>query len=202
MNKIYLNLMLLCFRKNPQAFNPHLLWWQINQFENDVMIGVFRVCQQQNEGWKLQMTYFGSLPTQLYHPHAPRCCTLRYQKNKCPSYWLILYPARKADWDPEGPIWTPQGLCWPSLRPPWVDLDPEDPVGPWVDLDASTRIGVATTVGTYKASAPAPSDLELISSAASKEKTPGLICLWKFFEENAAIWRFTMNGLHLNLKVA
>ena len=166
------------------------------------MIGVFRVCQQQNEGWKLQMTYFGSLPTQLYHPHAPRCYTLRYQKNKCPSYWLILYPARKADWDPEGPIWTPQGLCWPSLRPPWVDLDPEDPVGPWVDLDASTRIGVATTVGTYKASAPAPSDLELISSAASKEKTPGLICLWKFFEENAAIWRFTMNGLHLNLKVA
>ena len=70
-----------------------------------------------------------------------------------------------------------------------------------MDLDASTRIGVATTVGTYKASAPAPSDLELISSAASKEKTPGLICLWKFFEENAAIWRFTMNGLHLNLKL-
>ena len=83
----------------------------------------------------------------------------------------------------------------------WVDLDPEDPVGPWVDLDASTRIGVATTVGTYKASAPAPSDLELISSAASKEKTPGLICLWKFLEENAAIWRFTMNGLHLNLEL-
>ena len=60
---------------------------------------------------------------------------------------------------------------------------------------------MATTVGTYKAAPPAPSDLELISSAASKEKTPGLICLWKFFEENAAIWRFTMNGLHLNLKL-
>ena len=124
-----------------------------------------------------------------------------YQKNKCPSYWLILYPAWKANWHPEGPIWTLQGLCWPSLGL-WVNLDPEDPVGPWVDLDASSRIGVATTVGTYKAAEPEPSDLELISSAASKEKPPGLICLWKFLEENAAIWRFTMNGLHLNLEGA
>ena len=155
------------------------------------------------------MTYFGSpppLPTNLHVPDAiPTSDALAYfsiyQKNKCPSYWLILYPAWKANWHPEGPIWTLQGLCWPSLGL-WVNLDPEDPVGPWVDLDASSRIGVATTVGTYKAAEPEPSDLELISSAASKEKPPGLICLWKFLEENAAIWRFTMNGLHLNLEGA
>ena len=70
-----------------------------------------------------------------------------------------------------------------------------------MDLDASTRIGVATTVGTYKASAPAPSDLELISSERHRRKNPGadlfMEILWRKTLRFGAL-HFRMNGLHLN----
>ena len=83
------------------------------------------------------------------------CCSIRV------SWRLILHQVWKANWDPErGSKWNLQ--CWRL----WG-------LSEWIWIPPQVWIGVATTVGTYKAAAPDPSDLELISSAASKENPPG-----------------------------
>ena len=111
------------------------------------------------------------------------CCSSRM------SWRLILHQVWKANWDPErGSMWNLQ--CWRL----WG-------LSEWIWIPPQVWIGVATTVGTYKAAAPDPSDLELISSAASKENPPG----WFVYGNSGrktlrfGALHFTMNGLHLNL---
>ena len=66
-----------------------------------------------------------------------------------------------------------------------------------MDLDASNRIGVATTVGTYKVRSAHHVRSRINFIRGIEGKTPGADLFMEIFEENAAIWRFTMNGLHL-----
>ena len=185
---------------------PSVLWWQINQSENDVVIGVLACASNEMKDRSSKLL---TLTRCLYQVHCARWYRGTgyrwYQVVHCAagskaliwdavescrvSWLLILHQVWKANWDPErGSMWNLQ--CWRL----WG-------LSEWIWIPPQVWIGVATTVGTYKEAAPDPSDLELISSAASKENPPG----WFVYGNSGrktlrfGALHFTMNGLHLNL---